>query len=87
MYEHVFLKHLTPHFKDKRLEEGQAQDYHVVHLNVISGTAVTLFDAAHTLITQLTVANYPTFPSCITSYMIQEYKNKTVTIIIHKCIN
>jgi len=51
----VFLKHKTPDFKDKRLEEGQAQDYYVVHLNVTLGTAVALFDAAHTLITQLTV--------------------------------
>lgn len=53
MYD-VFLKHKTPDFKDKWLEEGQAQDYYVVHLNVKLGTAVTLFDAAHTLITQLT---------------------------------
>lgn len=34
MYEHGLLKHYTADFKDKRLEEGQAQDYYIVHLTV-----------------------------------------------------
>jgi len=38
------------------LDEGQAQDYYVLHLTVILETAVTLFDVTHILITQLTVA-------------------------------
>jgi hypothetical protein len=33
MYEHGLLKHYTVDFKD-RLEEGQAQDYYIVHLTV-----------------------------------------------------
>jgi hypothetical protein len=56
MYEHVFLKHKIADFKDKSLEEGQAQDHYVVNLTVISVTAVTLFDVTHILITQLTMA-------------------------------